>query len=378
MQVKEKNIMKVLSRFVASVIALCLATSALAQNMSLRLTSPAKNDHYAACSDINVSAEATMQTGAVKRVEFYINGTRLKSVTKAPYETVWAAVPDGIYEVYAKGVDDSDAEISTEPIFVYVGNTMPGNVIINGEFTCALFPWFLDNYVNAVSTISLVPDLGLTNDAPGVMVEIQNQGDQPWAIQLMQPFKTKAGHTYEVTFWAQADEAKAITVDVNRNYDDYAALYSNAVTVDQLDLYGPLTFTATTDDDNLMFKFVIGGNTISFYLDAVVVIDKEWSEVQHASPQGATSFNLMQNYPNPFNPQTTIAYELQKSGAVSLAIFNILGEKVTSFDAVEQAGQHSFTWNGTDRSGRQCPSGVYIYRLNTESGALTKKMHLLR
>jgi hypothetical protein len=372
-----ENIMNLLSRFVASIFALCVATSALAQNVSLRLISPAKNAHYTACSDIDVSAEATVQTGSVKRVEFYINGARFKSVTKAPYETTWTAVPDGIYELYAKGVDDSNAEISTEPFFIYVGKTVPGNVIINGEFNCALSPWFLDNYVNAVSTITLVPDLGLTDDAPGVMVEIQNQGDQPWAIQLMQPFKTKAGHTYEVTFWAQADAPKPITVDVNKNYDDYAALYSNAVTIDQLDLYGPLTFTATTDDNNLMFKFVLGGNTTSFFLDAVVVIDKEWTEVKHSSPTAA-SFSLMQNFPNPFNPQTTIAYDLKKSGAVVLSIYNILGENVTSFNAVEPSGQHAFIWDGLDENGRECPSGVYIYRLRTANGTLTKKMHLLR
>lgn len=364
-------------RTFAVVFLLCTVVPSPAQNMSLRLTSPAKNARFVVCNDILLSAEASVQTGQVKTVEFYINGAKFKADTKAPYETTWPSVPDGIYELFVKGIEDDGAVTFTEPIFVYVGNTAPGNAIINGEFNCALSPWFLDNYVNAVSTCTMALDLGLTDDPPGVIIDIQNQGDQTWAIQLMQPFKIKAGHTYEVSFWAQADGPKAISVAISKNYDDYAPLFNTDIVVDQLDKFGPFIYTPTADDNNLMFKFVLGGNTISFYLDAVVVIDKEWTSIKVSEPV-TSSFDLMQNFPNPFNPQTTITYSLENSGLVELAIYNIIGAKVNSATAVEQAGHHTFIWNGADKSGESCPSGVYIYQLRTATGFLSKKMHLLR
>ena len=250
-------------------------------------------------------------------------------------------------------------------------------MIINGEFNCGLSPWFLDNYVNAQSTALIVPDLWLTDDSSGVLVEIQNQGDEFWAIQLMQPFQIQEGHTYEVTFAAQADAPKEIHIDISKNYDDYAPLHSFTVTVDQADVYGPFTFTAAADDDNLMFKFVLGGNTIPIEIDAVNVIDQQWTTVTTAA-QPEKSFALFQNYPNPFNPTTTISYALDTPELVTLSIFNIMGQKIKSFSSIKTTGQHTFVWDGAMSNGADAPSGVYIYRLDTEQGALSKKMHLLR
>ncbi|MBN1482227.1 T9SS C-terminal target domain-containing protein [candidate division KSB1 bacterium] len=360
-----------------SVILLFLALPGSAQNVTIQLTSPTKNARFKACSDIQFAANVTIQTGSIKRVEFYVNGTRYKTDSSAPYEAAWPSVPDGIYEIVATAVDANNATISTEPIFVYVGNVQPGNMIINGEFNCALAPWFLDNYVNAQSTAILVPDLWLTDDSSGVLVEIENQGDEFWAVQLMQPFKIREGHTYEVTFTAQADEPKEIHVDISKNYDDYAPLHSATFTIDRADVYGPFTFTAAADDKNLMFKFVLGGNTIPIEIDAVNVIDEQWTKV--ATVQDAKrAFMLEQNYPNPFNPNTTITYSLDKAGPINFSIYNILGQQILSYTAYETAGKHSFVWDGTTSLGEDVPSGLYIYRLETAAGSRTRKMFLLR
>ncbi|RPH99541.1 MAG: T9SS C-terminal target domain-containing protein [Calditrichaeota bacterium] len=369
--------MKSLKIFIP-ILLFCVAASISAQNVNLKLTDPVKNARYDVCSDIRLAAEVTVQTGSVKNVEFYINGKKFKTITKSPYEIMWPAVPDGMYELYAKASDTLGESVATEPILITVGAEKPGNVIINGEFNCALSPWFLDNYVNAVSTCTIVPDLLLTDDSSGVVIEIQNQGDQFWAVQLMQPFKVKAGHTYEATFTAQADEAKNIYLDISKNYDDYSPLFSFNIDVEELDTYGPFTFEPTADDENLMFKFVLGGNTISFYLDAVVVIDKQWTTAEHAAASTELDFKLHQNYPNPFNPQTTISYTLEKSGLAELTIFDTLGRRVTDYSAFQPSGDHGYTWDGRDALGRMCASGLYIYQLRTDQGNQVKKMHLLR
>jgi uncharacterized delta-60 repeat protein len=85
-------------------------------------------------------------------------------------------------------------------------------------------------------------------------------------------------------------------------------------------------------------------------------------------------FNLGQNYPNPFNPSTTIRYQLIKSGLVDLSIFSVLGQKVATLVSKSQpAGEYLVSWDATKFS-----SGLYYYKLKTETSERTYKMHLIR
>jgi len=355
-----------------------LSTQLGAQNLTIQLDSPGKNTQFEACSDIHFAATAQITDGTIRRVDFFANGSRIKSDTREPFEYTWKAVPDGIYEIYAKVVDRDNNEASTEPFFIYVGNVEQGDVIINGEFHCSLSPWRLDNYAGGQSTIELLPDLFLTDDSTGVVIDIQEQGDEFWSIQLMQPFQVKKDHTYSITFTAMADSPKDIAIHVSKNYDDYAPLHIAEYSVYDLEDFGPFEFTAENDDDNLMFKFILGGNTTTIFLDAVQVIDQNWTGVKEAAPVHTDDFTLEQNYPNPFNPATRINYNLDKAQYIKFSIFNILGQAVYSNEKFEQAGSHSFEWRGLDATGLACPSGVYLYQLETEVDRQTRKMHLIR
>jgi hypothetical protein len=86
------------------------------------------------------------------------------------------------------------------------------------------------------------------------------------------------------------------------------------------------------------------------------------------------SFILRQNYPNPFNPSTNIKYDLPKNSFVKLVIFDELGREVkTLVNENQPAGTYEITFNAL-----LLPSGVYIYRLNTDGFSDTKKMILLK
>ncbi|MDX9858076.1 MAG: cohesin domain-containing protein [candidate division Zixibacteria bacterium] len=90
-------------------------------------------------------------------------------------------------------------------------------------------------------------------------------------------------------------------------------------------------------------------------------------------------FVLHQNYPNPFNPETQIGFDLPVSGSVRLSVYNVLGQQVKVLvDGDLVAGSHQVTWNGTDQSGRTVSSGIYLYRLETATAALSRKMMLLK
>ncbi len=67
-------------------------------------------------------------------------------------------------------------------------------------------------------------------------------------------------------------------------------------------------------------------------------------------------FGLAQNYPNPFNPSTNVQFELPEQAQVSIVVFNIMGQRVSTLvDQTLNAGFHTYTF---DASG--LPSGVYI------------------
>jgi hypothetical protein len=87
------------------------------------------------------------------------------------------------------------------------------------------------------------------------------------------------------------------------------------------------------------------------------------------------AFRLHQNYPNPFNPSTTIAFDLKKSETVSLGVFNVLGQKVATLldSQVLAAGTQTVDFNAG-----ALPSGLYLYVLEVDNRAVSKKMVLLK
>lgn len=78
-----------------------------------------------------------------------------------------------------------------------------------------------------------------------------------------------------------------------------------------------------------------------------------------------SAFALTGNYPNPFNPTTTISFTLPSSGAATLAVYSVTGQKVRELvSGPLTAGAHSVVWDGRDNSGKAVSSGVYISRLS--------------
>jgi photosystem II stability/assembly factor-like uncharacterized protein len=85
-------------------------------------------------------------------------------------------------------------------------------------------------------------------------------------------------------------------------------------------------------------------------------------------------FALYQNYPNPFNPSTAVSYQLLANSFVTLKVFDVLGREVaTLVDGLQRAGKHTVRWDAS-----RFTSGVYFYRLATDTFVETKKMVFLK
>jgi len=196
-----------MKRLFAPVMAgmLAFTGSVNSQNLTVAITSPLNRANFDVCSEILITADARIQTGVIKEVVFYRNGTVIATDKTAPYEAKWANVPGGWYSLSAKAKDDASNEALSDTVLIRVGAVSDGDQCVNGEFNCSLSPWRLDQYENAKATIEIIPDLGIGGDPSGAHIAIQDVGNQTWGVQLMQPFKLRAGHTYEVYFTAQSE-----------------------------------------------------------------------------------------------------------------------------------------------------------------------------
>ena len=89
---------------------------------------------------------------------------------------------------------------------------------------------------------------------------------------------------------------------------------------------------------------------------------------------------LISNYPNPFNPETTIRYSIAERSSVKIDIYNIVGQKVNSFNKGSQdTGEYELKWYGDNSRGSSVASGIYFYKLNVNGKTKDiKKMMLLK
>jgi hypothetical protein len=98
-----------------------------------------------------------------------------------------------------------------------------------------------------------------------------------------------------------------------------------------------------------------------------------------ATPGLPYRFTVRQNYPNPFNPSTVIEYTLPRRSAVTIDIFNVLGQKVCRLvDEVKPAGTHAVSWDGTNKAGGAVSTGLYFYRVKAGDMVASRKMLLLK
>ena len=89
-------------------------------------------------------------------------------------------------------------------------------------------------------------------------------------------------------------------------------------------------------------------------------------------------FKLYNNYPNPFNPSTKIKFDIAQgkgqSSHVKLIVYDILGRAVASLmDGNMIPGSYE-----VDFKGENFASGIYFYKLETESYVDTKKMLMIK
>ncbi|UCC79635.1 MAG: S8 family serine peptidase [Candidatus Zixiibacteriota bacterium] len=165
-------------------------------------------------------------------------------------------------------------------------------------------------------------------------------------------------------FWLQVDPTSGFAMG---GETDNITVTFDATELDEGDYFGQIT-VASNDSIN---PTVIIPCTLT--VSQIVGID---DEVRGNIP---SSFALDQNYPNPFNSGTNISLALPAKSDVNLTIYDLLGREVrTLISGPLDAGYHTVTWNGDDKSGRSVASGIYFYRIEAGDFSMNRKMIMLK
>ena len=98
------------------------------------------------------------------------------------------------------------------------------------------------------------------------------------------------------------------------------------------------------------------------------------SFINNVSSEAPGDFKLYQNYPNPFNLQTKLKIAINKKGNYKIEIFNSLGNKLYEIlNKRLNTGLYEILFIADELS-----SGVYYYRISSDSFNDTKKFILIK
>ncbi len=91
------------------------------------------------------------------------------------------------------------------------------------------------------------------------------------------------------------------------------------------------------------------------------------------------TFTLHQNNPNPFNGETRLSFETEENQYLTLKVYNILGQEVTTLaEGIFSPGTYFAYWGGANVEGIPQSSGVYFAKLQADNASQIIKLIFLK
>ncbi|RPI75362.1 MAG: T9SS C-terminal target domain-containing protein [Ignavibacteriales bacterium] len=138
----------------------------------------------------------------------------------------------------------------------------------------------------------------------------------------------------------------------------------------------PATVTMYANGNSVNFSGTEFGDQWNFAENKTIIIDAVAGTENDISE---TNFYLEQNYPNPFNPSTKIIYSIENYGFVSLKVYDVLGNEISTLVNEERnRGIYEAEFSISNNEVSNLSSGIYYYVLKTGQKSLSRKMLLLK
>lgn len=175
---------------------------------------------------------------------------------------------------------------------------------------------------------------------------------------------------FRMTYYNTPEQQFVISWDASQfPASDKELVLINEQTEERIDMLAVSEYSVTTPSDDY-------GN---LYFVVAAFNKEEGLAIDHNVLSKADNFRLFANYPNPFNARTRIYYSLPKEADVQLQIYSLNGRLITTLvNNRQSSGYYGFDWDGTDYSGVQVASGIYIYSLRADQRVESRKMILMK
>ena len=153
---------------------------------------------------------------------------------------------------------------------------------------------------------------------------------------------------------------------------------------------GPWDPIATAQPESTVYHWVVTGPpTTDVWFRALVKdtlqhFDEDVSDTASSiqtlaatgtDPPGVPGFELATPWPNPAMEAASVAFTLSRRGTVRMSVHDLQGRLIAPLVAgVQEAGRHVATWRPVE----SLAGGIYLVRLETDAGVLSRRIVLLR
>ena len=258
---------------------------------------------------------------------------------------------------------------------VVTDNNDTVNDLIGNVYTASDAPAGFHWITNPITVVAEM----FTGNAATITFALEQDEEPPVPVELSSFTATLTGQFYVQLAWTTQTETQMV------GYRVYRSTTADQSTIELIDNpLVPATNTSTTQNYTVVDKDVLIGQTYYYWLEAVDYNNSNFHgpvsvTVTGNVPPVLPEVTEMKNaYPNPFkaNSSTNIEVSLKAGDTGTLSIYNVQGQLVKIVSLTE--GTHMVNWNGRDTRGNACGSGIYFYKLSTQSMNQTKKMVIVK
>lgn len=192
----------------------------------------------------------------------------------------------------------------------------------------------------------------------GVQISTTSNGGNNWNYESLMLFGEAHSIDFRTSYeaWMALAYSRTLAVTYNSGQNWIAVL-----SADSSEIYS-LSFPDS------LHGFAVGNNGVILKYSPVI------TSVTENNSNSPSDFFLYQNFPNPFNPYTVISYRLSVSNLISLKVYDILGNEITTLVNQKQpAGNYRVSFKSNNLS-----SGIYFYKLTAGNFSETKRMVLIK
>jgi hypothetical protein len=216
---------------------------------------------------------------------------------------------------------------------------------------------------------------GVKNDGYPYLSWQGFEDDNPLPVVLSSFAAIQTSNNFAQINWTTQSETNLLGYNLYRNTENTNSgsqkINSQMIYAENSSIGSNYSYTDETVEYEQPYYYWLESVELSGNTELFGPVSMTLENPENNAPELPNMTILKQNYPNPFNPSTIIEFSIKENETGKLSIFNVKGQLIENKEF--QTGVHSYHWNAEKFS-----SGMYFYRLQTQSVSQIKKMMMMK